>query len=631
MCGFVAMLLDDAGAQVDELVLHRATDALLHRGPDDEGHYSEGPIGLGFRRLAILDLSPAGHQPMHSACGRYVIVFNGEIYNFIELRSELESYGDTFRSGSDTEVILAAFARWGAGCFARFNGMWALCIWDREDRVLTASRDRFGIKPLYIAHRGDRWLLGSELPALGKLDPLPRIPHLAQATDYLLHGFIDHDEQSAIEGYKRVKPGTFLTLRPGARSPTEGRYYRLEEQQDRDRTRRILADPSGRETDRIAEELRDAIIDAVRLRLRADVPVGTCLSGGLDSASIVCATAHVAEESRSGNARHAFSAMMKQFDERPYIDAVTQQTGVKLTKADVSDASIAETAEQVLRFHDEPVHTLTPIAGSLVFKAALEQGVTVLLNGQGADELLAGYGGFVPSYLHSLVHERGPLEALRQWRKEGFRRGDAVALARQLAGRAGAEISGFLRGQRDGGLVAPEVLGGVAGRLWLDRRPAAIGLDEALDESLLGYPLPLFLRVEDRNAMSRSREARLPYLDPAVVRLCRTAPASLKRRGGYNKWLQRRALRGVIPEIVRMRKDKMGFPAPYGTWMRGPLRELVLDTLSPERLKARGIYDVNAVIAARDEVLASTSVGTRHDLMRVFLYEGWARRHVDGG
>jgi asparagine synthase (glutamine-hydrolysing) len=631
MCGFVSILHDDPQRPVDPVQLRAATDALEHRGPDDEGFYDDGPLGMGFRRLAILDLSPAGHQPMHSACGRYVITFNGEIYNFIELRSELESAGHTFGTESDTEVILAAFRHWGTGCFARFNGMWALCIWDKQERLLTFSRDRFGIKPLYIAHRQDRWLLGSELPALRHLDPLPRLPDLLQATDYLIHGFTDHDNNTAIEGYQRVPPATFGTLKAGARQPTYQPFYNLDAEHDEARTQRIISDTTGRETSALAEELRDAIVDAVKLRMRSDVPVGTCLSGGLDSGSIVCATAQVAEEARSSNARHAFSAMMPQFDETIYINAVMQQTGVKLTKADLTAASVRETAEQVLTFHDEPIHTLTPIAGSLVFKAAREQGVTVLLNGQGADELLAGYGSYVSAFLHTTVHQQGPLDAVRQWRHEGVRRGDAFTLARQLAGGPGAAISKVLRGFRGQrqSLVAAEVVAGTKGRLWTDRKRISIGLNEALDESITGYPLPLYLRVEDRNAMSWSREARLPYLDPRIVRLCRTAPASLKRRDGLNKWLQREALKGVIPELVRTRRDKMGFPAPHGTWMRGPLRDLVMDVLSEERLRMRGIYNVRAVVDARDQLMASDSIAAPPAIMRAFLYEGWARRHLD--
>ncbi len=630
MCGFVVMLHHDRQRPVQAGALQAATDALLHRGPDDEGIWTDGPIGMGFRRLAILDLSAAGHQPMHSPDGRYTIVFNGEVYNFVELRAQLEALGERFVSDSDTEVILAAWRTWGHGCFARFNGMWALCIWDREQGTLTASRDRFGIKPLYIARRADRWLLGSELTALRHLDPEPREPCIVHAIDFIDHQLLDHDDDTTLRGWRRVPSGTTITLRPGDAVEATTRYYALQEAGDPDRTARILGDPRGPAARALIDDYRQALVDAVRLRLRADVPVGTCLSGGLDSGGVVCATAVVASESRSGNARHAFSAMMKEFDESPYINAVIAQTGTTLTAARLDDDTLIEGAETLLRHQDEPVHSLAALAGHLVFAAAHREGVTVLLNGQGADETLAGYPSFVPYYIRALAGEVGPREAMRQWRAEGVNKRHAVTVARQAGGRMAAAALGRYRAMRTpSSLIARDLRHALNRRLWLNRSPAVNGLHHALEVATLNTPLPLFLRVEDRNAMAHSREARLPYLDPHVVRVARTAPAGMLRRDGLNKWIQREAFAGLLPEVVRTRRDKMGFPVPAGKWLRGALRPLLMDTLNRDRLRARGIYEVDEVISRRDAFLSSGSLLPPEELYRVFLYEAWARRHVD--
>lgn len=630
MCGFVVMLHHDAERPVTADTLRPATAALVHRGPDDEGIWTDGPLGMGFRRLAILDLSAAGHQPMHSADGRYTIVFNGEVYNFVELRRELEAAGDTFVSDSDTEVVLAAFRRWGHNCFARFNGMWALCIWDRTERTLTASRDRFGIKPLYIGRRNDRWLLGSELQALTSIDPQPPRLCAVHAADFLDHGLLDHDDTTVLQGFWRVPPGHVATLRPGDSAETLHTYYSLADASDPDRTARIAADPDGREARALIDEFRATFVDAVRLRLRADVPVGTCLSGGLDSGGIVCATAEVAAEARGQNSRHAFSAMMAEFDESEYIQAVIAQTGVRLTSVRLDEATLLQGAELLLQRHDEPVHSLTPLAGMLVFQAAQEHGVTVLLNGQGADELLAGYPSYVPYYVRAIARELGVIEAFSQWRAEGIRGADALSVLRQFGGRRADRAWRRLKASRQGqSLLASDLQSAVRGERWMDRNSLTSGLQSCLDRSVTSFPLPLYLRIEDRNAMAYSREARLPYLDPRVVQLSRTAPACMKRRAGLNKWLQREAFVGLLPEVVRTRRDKMGFPVPGGRWLRGPLRPLLLDTVARGRLQQRGIYDVDAVIAQRDRFLASDSLTPPGDLYRVFLYEAWARRHVD--
>jgi len=641
MCGFVGVLYSDATRNAERSDVQRATDRLVHRGPDDEGYFCAGPLALGFRRLSILDMSAAGHQPMVTEDGDYALVFNGEIYNFIELRDDLRARGHAFRTQTDTEVILAAYREWGLACFERFNGMWSMLLWDARRRHLLASRDRFGIKPLYVAALDDRWIFASELQAVLSYSGASRALDLTTLVDFVDYGFTDHNQETFVQGVRRFPAGHAGLYKPttggAARAswPMTMRYYGLDGAIDHDRRARILADPTGREEARLVEEFRAALVDAVQLRMRSDVPVGTCLSGGVDSGGITCATAAVALKERAQSCRYAFTALFEEYDETAQIRAVVEHTGVSWFAPPMDDDAVRRVTETFFRAHDEPVHSLSPFAGYLVFEAAAREHVVVLLNGQGADELLAGYSSYIDEYIVDSGVESGPRAMARAFTSEAragtlgvrnlaFRTATRLA-ARTMPGlalavRKRSSARSFIRGSVRRALARPSV----------DQSPISVrSLDDALLTSISASPLPLYLRLEDRNSMAHSTEARLPFLDPRVVELALTAPAGMKRRDGYNKYLERRAFEGLLPDVVRLHRPKLGFPVPHGRWLRGPMREFFLDILSESSLRARGVYDVDGILARRDAMLSGSGAEVDPILVRLMAFEACARTHYD--
>ncbi len=633
MCGLVGVLDRRGAATRFRGPLQRAADAIAHRGPDDEGFWFDGAIGLGFRRLSILDLTVAGHQPMASHNGEWTLVFNGEIYNFIELQRELEQLGVQFRSHCDTEVLVEALTHWGTRAVERFNGMWAVLAWHAPTRTLYACRDPWGIKPLYLSDQGDWIGFASEIKGLRALGCQHQGVDGLAARRYLDAGLLDTDAHTMFAGYERLLPGHLHAWRDGQQILT---------QQLADGTQSIDL-PAFRDDDRgemeFREAFRDALLSAVRLRLRADVDVGTCLSGGLDSTTIACAAARFLAEERVMTCRHAFTALLPEFDESRYIRPVLAQTGAEWHITVAADAQLFEKALKFFQIHDEPIHSLTPLAGYLVMELAAQANVKVLLNGQGADELLAGYSSTVAPFLRSVIQQNGMREALHQANLEaGSALGGAALLSRSAGSAAARALMPKLEAwwrrhqalhpnQRSANLNLPH--DGPLGPPRMELQPPSETLASALDDQMRRTPLPLYLRIEDANSSAFSLEARLPFLDPAVVALARAAPARLLRRDGMNKYLLRSILPGLVPEVVWQRRDKMGFPVPTGRWLQGPLRAIVLDTLSEQRLAARGWYNVPEVLAARDRLLGGIVAEPSPQLRSLFLLERWARDHLD--
>ncbi len=633
MCGLVGVLDRRGAATRFRSALQRAADAIAHRGPDDEGFWFDGAVGLGFRRLSILDLTVAGHQPMQSHDGEWSLVFNGEIYNFIELQRELEKAGVRFRSHCDTEVLVEALAHWGTRAFERFNGMWAVLAWHAPTRTLYACRDPWGIKPLYLSDQGDWIGFASEIKGLRALGCKHTGVDAIAARRYLDAGLLDTDERTLFAGYERLLPGYLHAWRDG---------QQVLQQHMADGTQSVdvpaFRDDARGETD-FRDAFRDALLSAVRLRLRADVDVGTCLSGGLDSTTIACAAARFLTEERVTTCRHAFTALLPEFDESRYIRPVLAQTGAEWHITVAADAQLLDKAVKFFKIHDEPVHSLTPLAGYLVMELAAQAKVKVLLNGQGADELLAGYSSTVGPFLRSVIQQSGMHEALRQANLEAGSTLGGLALLSRSAGSAAAralapDAEAWWRRHKavhDGRDTAHQKVpdDGPLGPPRMELQPPSETLASALEDQMRRTPLPLYLRIEDANSSAFSLEARLPFLDPTVVALARAAPARLLRRDGMNKYLLRSILPGLVPEVVWQRRDKMGFPVPTGRWLHGPLRAIVLDTLSEERLKARGWYNVPAVLAARDRLLAERVVEPSAQLRSLLLLERWARDHLD--
>lgn len=610
MCGIGALY--SARGALPPGALHALQRAVRHRGPDDEGTVcfqgpdaapsahggpdtpqgayasslpyapgrGPGPAGahlaLAHRRLSILDLSASGHQPMCTADRACWIVHNGEIYNYVELREELQALGHAFASRSDTEVILAAYRAWGTDCLARFNGMFAFVLFDRERNRLFAARDRFGVKPLYYWVSPDGLVaLASEIKQFAGLPNWrPRI-NGQRAYDFLNWGLQDHTDETLFADVFQLRGGEALVLDlggragraavPGSRLPVH-RWYELRPGDFQG----TLAE-AGR-------EFRRLLTDSVRLRLRSDVAVGSCLSGGLDSSSIVCLMNGLLRDHDAQALQMTFSACatVKRFDEREFIEEVVRHTGVSAHYVYPRLDDLFGVNDRMTWHQDEPFGSTSNYAQWHVFALAAENHVKVMLDGQGADEQLAGYEGFTAPRFRNLFFSARWLTLCREMRAASRLRGYpgdwSVKQAlngilpevlrqplRRLAGKPGTATP-WLNMDR---------LGAVPRDPFLEVGAAKAESVRAMSRSqLVAASLPMLLHWEDRDSMAHSIEARVPFLDFRLVEFVLGLPDDYKLAGGMTKQVLREGMRGTLPERVRNRVDKLGFATPEEVWLR---------------------------------------------------------------
>lgn len=551
MCGIAGVVTPQPDAYRDRLTA--MSSAIAHRGPNDRGEWSDNHALLAHRRLSILDTSAAGHQPMLSHDGRYVLVYNGEIYNYVELRGELEKLGVTFHSHSDSEVLLAAFAAWGEQCLDKFNGMWAFAIWDRTARSLFIARDRFGIKPFYYATRGGDFLFASEVKALLATGMIDRAPDAQMIADFCAERVSDHTSRTFFRGISQLPAGTCGWWRDGQLKLNH--YWSLPP----DDTSPPRAD--------IVEEVTALLEDAVRLRLRSDIPVGTLLSGGLDSSGVTCLATRLASTPIS-----AFSTIDRQPpEEAAGIDHVLQANpGIAFHRDQPDDNCLDAELEACLWHQEQPFADGSMLAHFRLMRLARERGVRVLLTGQAADEVFAGYPGHLAIHLGGLIRRgRWPAaisfhRALRSSGQQMAWRGVAShALPAALAGalrarKVAREVDWLAAGCRN---VSPKVARGYA---------ASSGdpLNAALRESISCRTLPGFLHYEDRNSMAFGVETRIPYLDYRLVEKVLPLGGATKLDEAHTKTLLREALANTVPRTITARLAKQGYPAPLARWLR---------------------------------------------------------------
>jgi asparagine synthase (glutamine-hydrolysing) len=595
MCGFVGMVALN-GAKAELRVVKRMSAVLHHRGPDAEGTYISGPVGLGFRRLSILDLSPSGHQPMFSEDGQTVLVFNGEIYNYLELRQELQALGHTFKSSGDTEVLLHAYLEWGRECLHKLNGMWAFLIYDIRQGKIFGSRDRFGKKPLYRYRCGDYIFFGSEIKALLASGHYRGGPNWGMVSGFLLYGDLapsDEGRQTFYSEIEQLPAGSAFELDLHGRIH-EWRFW-------------SLADLPYSDTVNPGQSFYEIFEDALRLRLRSDVPVGIFLSGGLDSTSIVCTWAKINSDSidRSTNPLLAFSYQAKEYDETTYIDDTVRQTGAQLIRFHPEPCQLWNSLERLLWYQDEPVHSLVAVITFELSRLAAANGVKVILNGGGPDEFLAGYHSFFINYWYTLLKSGHIREVWHEICAYCLAHGgDRWALLRKsLYYRFRAEMGRIPVSQK---LARWKQWRELRKHSWFTSELRKYfkadnpkynepTLDSALKQSVEYTPLPLYLRIEDRNSMAHSIEARMPFLDYRLVSLGFQLPINWKMRGPWNKYVLRQAMSQRIPESVRNRLDKMGFPIPTKSWFGNSLYEPIQDLLSSHEVRERSIYNIDTI------------------------------------
>ena len=588
MCGF-AVVVSLGSQPVAPTVVERMTAAIRHRGPDDEGSFFSTGVGMGFRRLSILDMSPLGHQPMQTDDGQVVLVFNGEIYNYVELRKELEGLRHAFKSTGDTEVLLHAYLEWGSDCVKRFNGMWAFVIFDRRKGKLFGSRDRFGIKPLYRFMDRDHVLFASEIKAIRASGLYRSATNWSTAARYLLEGRLDDTPETFYEGIEQVPPATAfeLDLQGDLR---QWRYWSLE-----DLPAVSVADPP--------EFFAEMFENAVRLHMRSDVPVGVHLSGGLDSTSIICAAARLRRASNASGPLMAFSYVDAEFDESRYIADTIEQTRATLVRLKTDPTRLWGILGEVLRFQDEPIYSMMPLVVYELMRLTADNGIKVVLNGQGADETIAGYPSYFRDYWATLLGAGrvrfawGEID--RHARAHGGSRAKAfMGATRHFVQSRCAALPPYRRlarwNRRRAHLKSRWYARPLAERLAREEDTnGAADLNASLAYSVYRTPLPRILRIEDRNSMAHSIESRLPFLDYRLVSLVFGLPPEWHMRGPWNKYVLREAMRGRIPESVRTRVDKMGFPVPSRNWLAGVLNEPLMDLLHSRKLRERGIYNVD--------------------------------------
>ncbi|MGO8907838.1 MAG: asparagine synthase (glutamine-hydrolyzing) [Bradyrhizobium sp.] len=553
MCG-IAGIVKIRGQAVAQAEIERLTDLVAHRGPDGAGYWfsAERNVALGHRRLAIIDPGPGGYQPMLSSCGRHVIIFNGEIYNFIELRRELEALGTSFRTQSDTEVILAAWRMWQEGMLSRFNGMWALAIFDTETKELFLARDRFGIKPLLYAISPERFVFASEQRALVQSGLITPSIDIDVARRLMVDAFgVEGGERTLCREVRRLQAGHCMRLR-GGRAEVRRWWCTLDH----------LPQVPNTEAERV-ERFGELFRDAVALRMRSDVPIGTCLSGGFDSSAVICemsAHAKAGMGPRDSAAwRHAFVATFPgaSNDERPMAEQAAAWAGVDPTILEIVRQDALTDIDRILEDIDD-VYISLPSAAWLLYRELRREKVLVSLDGHGADELMGAYlqegqsGVFrLKNFLagaassSSLVNRCVDTLRAMMVKSKGyyFLRGGLSAIPPQLD----------LVGDDD---VLPREWGALNRRLY---------------RMFHATVLPTILRNFDRVSMAHGVEVRMPFMDWRLVTYAMALPEASKSAGGFTKMVARRAMEGRMPESIRMGRRKVGFNSPMPEWLNGPL------------------------------------------------------------
>jgi len=549
MCG-ISIIVQQNHSPVNRSELHRMTDLAAHRGPDAEGYFTHDNWGFGHRRLSIVDPDPQSNQPMHYAGN--TVTYNGEIFNYLELKQALAAAGFSFSTQSDTEVLLAAYQHWGAECLHHFNGMWAFALFDARSHELFFARDRYGIKPLYYTTIQGKFCVASEIKQFSAVEGWKPVLNRARAFDFLNNGCFDHTEETLFEGVFQLPQGCYMVLQPASGHLNITKYYDLRE--------RITHDIE-REERVIIEQFRQLFFDATALRLRSDVKVGTALSGGLDSTAIAMTVQEILLMDKGHNAmQECVSVMFSEagFNENAYIDLAAEAGRFTTHRVQLDFAALSAGIDETLRSMDEPFGSMTMIAGNGLFRAAANCDIRVLLNGQGADEILAGYDKFYKPYFLQLLKKGHWRRLLHHFR--GYRRHHTIRLgeiARQM-------VRSFKNKPTTLPWLQPDFIPPEARQF---RRSTDADIQSCSVNLIQEIGLPMLLHYEDRNSMAHSVEARMPFLDHRLVEFCISLPDHLKINGGIRKYIQREALADLLPEKIYQRYDKLSFICPESLWM----------------------------------------------------------------
>lgn len=563
--------------------MEKMLSAMTHRGPDDGGYSVGENVAIGNRRLSIFDLSAAGKQPFFSADGRVWLVLNGEIYNHLEIRKEIEEEFD-FHSNTDTEVLLHAYEKWGLECLQRLNGMFAFAIWDDRQRSLILCRDRIGIKPLYYFYDGTSFCFASEIKALLAGGISPSV-NMAVLKDYLVDGFYDHTQNTFFKGIRQVSQGHYLVV--NASGKREESFWRIED--------KLLNKKDVRED--AEEEYWHVLKDSVRLRMRADVPYAVMLSGGLDSSVI----AHLADENISGQPLSVctFRHVDQRYDEGPWADLVAQGRGWNRYDIMLTENHVADLLPLALWHQDEPFGSVATFADLLLAEKARANGIYILLEGQGADETLGGYEYYYAYYLADLAEKNIEkardlhleYSLLRGVEKSAVERSFLDILVRGKKVTGGIGQDGTVSVMED--VLSPGLLDW-EGTGW----ELAIGqntrLDATLYRDIARTKVPRVLRFKDKASMMFGVELRVPFLDHRLVELSFQISPERKLAHGYTKYCLREHMVGILPQETCFHVKRQ-IQTPQKDWLRGALRPIVEEAIYSDSFAQRGIFDVPKV------------------------------------
>lgn len=565
MCGIAGIIQNHTKDYTREH-LQKMTDVLAHRGPDGEGHWNntDETCLLGHRRLSIIDLSDAGNQPMHYL-GRYVIVHNGEIYNYVELRKELEKRGYSFCSKTDTEVIAAAYDCWGEECLQQFDGMFAFSIWDEKEKTLFAARDRFGEKPFFYYYDNNRLLFASEMKALWTAG-IAKSPNFKMLFNYITIGYTDNPErpeETFYENIYKLPAASFLKFSFIYFSYSIQKYWDID-----------LANQQKKITDKEATETFSNLFAAsVKRRLRSDVAVGTSLSGGLDSSSVIAQLSTIHQSPADSNRVTAFTASFPGFekDETAYAKQMVKQFSLEHFTTNVSGNELMDDWEKLCYHQEEPFGSASIYAQYKVFELAKQQNIKVLLDGQGADETLAGYHKYYKWYWQELFRKRKLYrskeltDAKQLGVAEKFDYQNMIAAYFPVFASVVMERQYLLKAIKQEDLTKDFVR--LQSREAYYTPPEYFDLNGLLYFNTCTHGLEELLRYADRNSMAHGREVRLPFLSHELVEFIFSLPSHFKIRTGWTKWLLRTTMEKSLPAEIVWRRDKVGFEPPQKNWM----------------------------------------------------------------
>lgn len=570
MCGIIGTI----GNNPNKASFEKARDTLSQRGPDDAGSYFGEACALGHRRLSIIDLSSAGHQPMESSDGRFVIIFNGEIYNYLEIKNELKEYH--FQSNTDTEVLLAAYQAWGEKCLEKFNGMWAFAIWDKKDKKLFAARDRIGIKPFFYHIDGQVLSFASEIKALLALG-VKAVPNESVIFDYLYHGLYDHTDETFFERIKSLAPGHYMVWQGGKAAITK--YWDVADVKPR----------QNLDEQAVRAEFISLLSDSIRLRFRSDVPVGVNLSSGLDSNSIYHYALKV-----TGSALHTFSMCLNtpEYNECEILNNILSAEQKRYWhQSTLTPEEVFSRAVMLNRIQDQPFGGVPTLAYEKMIGAAKAAGITVLLEGQGVDELLAGYAYY-------------------------------------------QDVSSSLTLSQDASkLVHQDIFNSAFAERYHVRKkisfpaPFVSPLDNALYRDLRYTKLPRVLRLNDHATMAHGRELRLPFLDYRIVEFCFSLPTEYKIRGKEQKALLRDVMADIIPQPVQ-KAPKKGFGAIQTEWFRQYFKDEIYALLGSGSFKARPFWNQTKLKERIDEFFQN-KLDNSFFIWQCFNLEMWFKEYID--